>query len=344
MSDQLDAMETEVDRTLTALLPLETLLACAASDEPPSSELRGQLRELGWYLVALPEPRGLGLDAEGIARMAVLAGRHLLPAHVAAESFLFAPALDAAADGGSATAAAQLGALLEGRLSGGGGFLSGEQALFWLAPAATLAAVDAEDRVLLVDLERMPASPGRALDGGQGYARLGLASAAIAEVPIESVARLLRFHRLALISQAVGVVDAVLTRSVEYASAREQFGQPIAAFQAVAHQLSGIKVALDSGRSALARLVALIQAGDFEAADGLLDACAYAIPEAARRAVEDAIQVHGGMGFTWEYGLHLWYRRVLALQAALGGRRGAAARAGRHYLERRRSRAAVAAG
>ena len=334
MSEALDAIESELDGSLPSLLPLTDLLAAAAGDRMLPPDRLASLRELGWLLAALPEPTGLGLEPEGIARLAVLAGRHLLPAHLAAEAFFLAPALQAAADAGDAAAASWLGELLSGRIGGGGGVAAGAGALVWLAPEPAVAAVEAGPAVLLLDLASRPADARHALDAGQGLARVAdLASAG--ELAPAAAAVILRLHRLALVAQAVGVVEAVLERTRLYAIEREQFGQPIASFQAVAHRLAGIKVAHDSGRSALARLVALIEVGDLAAADLLGDALAYALPEAARRAAEDAIQVHGGMGFTWEYGLHLWYRRALAIQSMLGGRRESARRAGRRYIAQR---------
>ena len=53
---------------------------------------------------------------------------------------------------------------------------------------------------------------------------------------------------------------------------------------------------------------------------GLMEAYSYAVPQFCREVVETAIQVHGGTGFTWEYGLHLYYRRILQIQARLGGK------------------------
>lgn len=335
MSETLDAIESELDSTLPGLLPLPELLEAAATDRMLSQERIQRLRDLGWHLALLPEPSGLGLAHEGVARLAVLAGRHLLPAYLAAEAFLLAPALQAAAEAGDARAADWLRDLLGGRLGGGGGVAMESGAMLWLAPTAVVAAIDAGESVVLADLVRHPAAGRPGLDGGQGLARLdGMVAAA--EVASPAAAAVLRFHRVSLLAQAVGVVEAVLERTRLYAVQREQFGQPIASFQAVAHRIAGIKVAHDSGRSALARLVALIEGGDLDAADALGDALAYSLPEAARRAVEDAIQVHGGMGFTWEYGLHLWYRRALSIQSMLGGRRAAARRAGRAYIAQRR--------
>ena len=73
----------------------------------------------------------------------------------------------------------------------------------------------------------------------------------------------------------------------------------------------------------------------------LLAAGRFWIPGAAREVCESGIQVLGGMGFTWEMGLHLWYRRTLHIQAVLGGSHGAAAAAGTHFVGRARAAAGV---
>ena len=63
--------------------------------------------------------------------------------------------------------------------------------------------------------------------------------------------------------------------------------------------------------------------------EGLMAAYSYALPQFCREVVESAIQVHGGTGFTWEYGLHLYYRRILQIQARLGGKNEALVEVGR---------------
>jgi alkylation response protein AidB-like acyl-CoA dehydrogenase len=337
MTDTLESLEDELDESLPALLPLVELLGAAAGNRPLADDRMTRLRELGLNFATISPPAGLGLGPEGVARLAMLGGRHLVPSYLMAEAFLLAPALDAAAGEGESLAADWLKALLAGTIEGGGGVSNGAGgAVLWLAPHAAVAAVDCGDTIVLADLHPNPAAPGHGLDAGQGLARLDPLSAVVRLTPAAAQG-VLRTHRLALLGQTVGIVDAVLERSRRYAIERAQFGRPIASFQAVAHRLAAIKVALDSGRSSLARLVALTEGGDFETADALTDAFAYALPEAARRSVEDAIQVHGGIGFTWEYGLHLWYRRALAIQSMLGGHRGSARRAGSRYIAQRRA-------
>ena len=119
--------------------------------------------------------------------------------------------------------------------------------------------------------------------------------------------------------------------SVEYAQGRLQFGKPIASYQAVSHRLADMCVAVESSRALLARLVML--ADDAYHTGALVSVVRHGVPQAARAVCEGAIQIHGGLGFTWEQGLHLWYRRVLQIQAAFGGPSATAHATGQAYLD-----------
>jgi alkylation response protein AidB-like acyl-CoA dehydrogenase len=132
-------------------------------------------------------------------------------------------------------------------------------------------------------------------------------------------------------AELIGVAQAMLTASVEYAEQRLQFGKPIARYQAISHRLADMCVAVESCRALLARLVML--ADDGHDTRALLAVVRHGVPQAARTVCEGAIQIHGGLGFTWEHGLHLWYRRVLQIQAAFGGPSATAHASGQAYLD-----------
>jgi alkylation response protein AidB-like acyl-CoA dehydrogenase len=97
--------------------------------------------------------------------------------------------------------------------------------------------------------------------------------------------------------------------------------------------LAEMKMRVELCRSSISLLAAEEAAGGDT--EDLGTALAYAVPQLARECVELAVQVHGGTGFTWEYGLHLYYRRVLQTQAGFGGAAAAAAAAGRDLIESR---------
>jgi len=114
---------------------------------------------------------------------------------------------------------------------------------------------------------------------------------------------------LALDGYAVGIGDAVLARTISYASEREQFGQPIGTFQAVQHIIADMHIALETSRSLLTAAALHYH----ESPEDLLDVLASRLhcSESATLMCERAIQVHGGAGFTWELGLHRWYRAAM---------------------------------
>lgn len=106
-------------------------------------------------------------------------------------------------------------------------------------------------------------------------------------------------------AEAVGCAEKVLDISVAYAKEREQFGRPIGRFQAVKHHLANALMAVQEAESAVI----------WAAADApVLERALGVVFNAASRSIELGLQVHGGMGFTWELGLHVYLRQVVALR------------------------------
>ncbi|MFF3788596.1 acyl-CoA dehydrogenase family protein [Streptomyces sp. NPDC001981] len=112
-----------------------------------------------------------------------------------------------------------------------------------------------------------------------------------------------------LAAEAVGAAASALDRTVEYVKAREQFGRAIGSFQAVKHRLADLYVRVQAARSA-----AYYAAWD-PAAGGL--ALAQAL-ETLRITTAEAVQLHGGIGFTWEHEAHLYFKRAAADELLFG--------------------------
>jgi alkylation response protein AidB-like acyl-CoA dehydrogenase len=93
---------------------------------------------------------------------------------------------------------------------------------------------------------------------------------------------------------------------------REQFGQPIGSFQAIRHRCAEMLLEVDNAHSAVYYAAWALTAGAEDAAVAA-SICKSYVSEAARQVCGDAIQVHGGIGFTWEYDLHLYFKRAKAL-------------------------------
>jgi hypothetical protein len=137
---------------------------------------------------------------------------------------------------------------------------------------------------------------------------------------------------VALSLEAVGIAAKALDLGVEYASTREQFGRKIGVYQAVSHQLADTYVETE-----LARSLAYWAAWCVAENDGQLDVAVAAAKawcsDAAVAACERSIQVHGGIGFTWEHVLHEYYKRALWIQAYGGYPRTHRATVAAHLLD-----------
>jgi alkylation response protein AidB-like acyl-CoA dehydrogenase len=124
-----------------------------------------------------------------------------------------------------------------------------------------------------------------------------------------------REEQLAALSlEAVGIAAKVLELAVDYAKTREQFGRPIGVYQAVSHKLADTYVETELARSLAYWAAWCVAEGDEQAPVAVAAAKAYC-GDAAVSACERSIQVHGGIGFTWEHVLHVYYKRALWIQA-----------------------------
>ncbi|MGA5565056.1 acyl-CoA dehydrogenase family protein [Streptomyces platensis] len=128
----------------------------------------------------------------------------------------------------------------------------------------------------------------------------------------------------ALAAEAVGAADTALARTVAHVQQRVQFGRPIGSFQAVQHRLADLYVALQAARSA-AYYAAWSAGGGRSAPEGagaaepgvVALALAQAL-EALRAVAAEAVQLHGGIGFTWEHEAHLYFKRAACDELLLG--------------------------
>lgn len=118
-------------------------------------------------------------------------------------------------------------------------------------------------------------------------------------------------------AELVGAMEAVLDRTVTYVKEREQFGGPIGRFQAVKHRCADMKVMLEGARSAVYYAAWAIEANADARAQAVSVAKAFCSREAPG-VIAHGLHLHGGMGFTWEVDVHLYYRRSLMAAAYLG--------------------------
>jgi alkylation response protein AidB-like acyl-CoA dehydrogenase len=120
-----------------------------------------------------------------------------------------------------------------------------------------------------------------------------------------------------LAAEMTGGMQRLLEITVAYAKTRKQFGRPIGQFQAVQHLCADMLLMTESARSAAYYACYAVQEQLANAGEAVSIAKSY-ISDAYREVGNRAIQVHGGMGFTWENDCHLYYRRAKASEIALG--------------------------
>ncbi|MCX3286731.1 acyl-CoA/acyl-ACP dehydrogenase [Streptomyces sp. NEAU-H22] len=169
-----------------------------------------------------------------------------------------------------------------------------------------------------------------ALDSTRPQGRIQLRYTKAELLGDETVDTLLALARLGgtaaacLAAEAVGAAGRVLERTVEYVGQREQFGRPVGSFQAVKHRLADAYVQVQAARSAAyyaawaaaTEATAATGGGTPEETAGGL-ALAQAL-EALRRAAAEGIQLHGGLGFTWEHEAHLYFKRAAGDELLFG--------------------------
>jgi alkylation response protein AidB-like acyl-CoA dehydrogenase len=174
-----------------------------------------------------------------------------------------------------------------------------------------------------------PASPGvtvspvQGMDFGTRWATVGLREVRATESLGASgsaeplLGKLLRRGAVGAAAEMLGAARRCLDMAVGYAKIREQFGQPIGSFQAIRHKCSEMLLEVENSHSAVYYAAWALDA-DAEDADVAASIAKAYVGDASRRVCSEAIQVHGGIGFTWEYDLHLYFKRAKALESLYG--------------------------
>ncbi|MCY3953489.1 MAG: acyl-CoA dehydrogenase [bacterium] len=303
----------------------EALAASRALLEAPeeaSPAWQSEVAELGWSGVHVSEDHGG--SGYGLAELAVIV--EAFGAAVAPGSFV--PTAIAAAfidsGGDAAMQAAHLPGLVDGTAAAAialdheglrlaDGHLSGTASPALGAESATLLVAAVGEDVAIVEIDEFtPRSTPKNIDPTRRCIALELEEAPAAVVA-GGRRRLVDLARTILAAEAVGVARACTGYAAAYAREREQFGRPIAMFQAVKHHCANMLVATELATAALWDASRAADEGDREQfAYAAAVAAALAGP-AADLCANLNIQVHGGIGYTWEHDAHLYLRRALAL-------------------------------
>ncbi|MBL1082883.1 acyl-CoA/acyl-ACP dehydrogenase [Streptomyces actinomycinicus] len=295
-------------KTLTGEMGLGGLLVPEELDGQGAThrEAAVVLEELGRAVAPVPY-----LTSAVVATEALLeCGADDLLAQLASGTTVGALAVGLHAAPGAAFATVRVdGGRLHGELSG---IADAAVADLLLVPAddGGLYAVDASAATITpqtsLDLTRPLARV--TLDGVRGARRLGDAEPA--------VRRALRAAAGLLASEQLGVADWALTETVRYLKERKQFNRPVGGFQALKHRLAQLWLEVVNLRAAARAAADALSSGE-DTGITVAVAQAYAAPVAVR-ATEEALQLHGGIGMTWEHPVHLYLKRAKADSIAYG--------------------------
>ncbi|WP_055522594.1 acyl-CoA dehydrogenase family protein [Streptomyces graminilatus] len=285
LTEEQRALRAGVRELLAARFGRERLRAAMEADGVRAvPELdRGLWRELGsagFFSLRLPEDEGgVGLGLPEAVLVFEEAGRVLLPGPLIA-THLAAGEIPGAATGETVVTAADGGGVVE-----------------WLEAAdvvrgyagGTAGTVAVRSVDPLTPLHRVAEAPARLHQ--------------VAADPDSGDRTDVLLTSLLTAAEQLGTAARVCELAAQHARTREQFGRPVGAFQAVQHLCAGILVRVEVARAAVYAAAVTVDAADIAAARLLAD-------EAAVRGARDCLQVHGGMGFTWEADVHLYLKRA----------------------------------
>jgi alkylation response protein AidB-like acyl-CoA dehydrogenase len=322
--------------------------------EPYSDQLWSKLSEQGWTgLIFSEDVGGLGLGMVELAIAFEEMGRALVPGAFLSTVPLAGSLLDRALKG--ETRETHLRAISEGRARATVALL--EESASWDPDAVKLEATQTGDGVKLTgkklfvsdaaaakvivtavrsgrdlalalvgrDQPGVTVKPMYSMDATRELYEVEFDDVSVAEAEIikggtaigDALTYAIDVATLALAAEMVGGMQWILEASVEYAKTRKQFGKPIGQFQAIQHHCADILLMTESARSAVYYAAWVMGNDPKQAALAVSMAKTYA-SDAYREVGNLGIQVHGGIGFTWDHEIHFYYKRAKAAELMFG--------------------------
>ena len=340
LSESQEILKDNARKFFAGECPMNRVRQLAETGTAYDADLWSKMAAQGFTGIIFPEKYdGLGLGVVDLILLMEEAGRALVPGPFFATVALAATAIDAVATDAQKTkylapicrgearatladleAGAGWGTRADGKMAAVNGRLTGEKLFVPDADVADFLVVTARGGVFAVERNApgVSVTPMPAMDLTRSVYAVQFNN-----TPAEKLADASAMERAtdvataALVAEMVGGMQRVLDMTVEYAKTRKQYGKAIGAFQAVQHQCADMYLETESSRSAAYYAAWALDHDPANAATAVSIAKMYA-SDAYRTVGNRGIQVHGGMGFTWENDLHLYYRRAKASETMLG--------------------------
>jgi len=355
-TEEQELLRAEVRKFLDQNCPLEEVRKLAETESGFSRDFWMRMAELGWVGLTFPEAQGgVGLGWEDLVVVLEETGRTLFPSPLIA-SVLAGNAisrhgseaqqkrwLPRLASGAAIGSFAHLEAddahdpaaiALRGRREGAGFVLEGEKLFVPDATAADVFVVafrtgDAEGALSLalverdakgLTVERLPTMDETKRTGRLRFERVLVTRDALLGEPdraAQAIARMLDEGALAVTAESIGAAEAVQQLTTRYAKQRIQFDKPIGQFQGVKHPLAVAYVDIECWRSLCYYAAWALDSAPADAPLAVSRAKAYASDAFPRIGIE-SINLHGGIGYTWEYDAQLYLKRAKWMRPAFG--------------------------
>jgi alkylation response protein AidB-like acyl-CoA dehydrogenase len=339
LSESQEILRDSARKFFAGECPMEEVRRLMETDSAYDEKLWAKLADQGYTGIIFPEEfGGVALGKVELVLLMEEAGRALLPGPFFSTVALAGAVLDAVAtpelkkkyltpicEGKARSTVAFLEAsaswnVADLKISATSSKLNGEKLFVTDAAVADFILVVAKDGVYVVNSKAagMAITPMAGMDMTRKIYVLKFKDTPADKIgDVTNLSKALDIATAALVGEMVGGMQRTLDVTVEYAKMRKQFGKPIGMFQAVQHHCADMYLETESSRSAAYYAAWALEENTPEASVAVSIAKAYA-SDAGRTVGNRGIQVHGGMGFTWENDIHLFYRRAKASETAFG--------------------------
>lgn len=339
LSESQEILQDSARKFFAGECPMEHVRRIMETDTAYDPALWAKMTEQGYTGIIFPEEYGgVGLGNVELILLMEEAGRALLPGPFFSTVALAGAVIDAVAGPEQkkkylsricAGEARSTVAILEAsagwdpadvQVTAANGKITGEKRFVTDAAAADFIVVVARNGVFVVDSKAtgLHITPMSGMDLTRKLYRVEFRDTPAEKLgDATGLSKAFDVATAALAAEMVGGMQRTLDITVEYAKMRKQFGKPIGMFQAVQHLCADMYLETESSRSAAYYAAWTLQENAPDAAVAVSVAKMYA-SDAGRTVGNRGIQVHGGMGFTWENDVHLYYRRAKASETAFG--------------------------
>jgi alkylation response protein AidB-like acyl-CoA dehydrogenase len=339
LSESQQLLKDNARKFFASECPIDQVRRLMETETAHDEHLWGKMAEQGYTGIIVPEQYGgVGLSEVELILLMEEAGRALLPGPLFSTVAFAGAMIDRVASPDqrktylapiSSGDARSTVAMLEAqaswdpadlRMAEANGRLTGEKLFVPDAAVSDFIVVVAQNGVFVADQKAagITIEPMRAMDLTRKLYAVRFSNTPVERLAgLEGLAEALDVAAAALVAEMVGGMQHTLDVTVEYAKMRKQFGKPIGMYQAVQHQCADMYLETESARSAVYYAAWALAEHAPDSSVAVSIAKMYA-SDAARLAGNRGIQVHGGMGFTWENDVHLYYKRAKGSETALG--------------------------